>query len=108
MPVPAGARVVAPTPLATTLLRTGEIVQTLKPGDRVALAGYGHACSGEPFRATNAPIAGAAGITAGRIHDTRYGFSSVGLDLWRPSVAYLLILVAVLLPGLAALLTKQF
>jgi hypothetical protein len=108
VPVPAGARVVAPTPLATTLLRTGEVVQTLKPGDRVALAGYIHARNGEPFRATSAPIAGATGITVGRIADERYGFSHVGLDLWRPSVAYLLILVAALLPGLAALLTKQF
>jgi hypothetical protein len=108
VPVPAGARVVAPTPLATTLLRTGEIVQVLKPGDRVALAGYVHARSGEPFRATSAPIAGATGITVGRLDQERDGFSSVGLDLWRPSVAYLLILVALLLPALAALLSKQF
>lgn len=107
IPVPAGARVVAPTPLATTLLRRGEIIQTLRPGDRIALAGYVHARSGEPFRATSAPIAGATGITVGRLTDERYGLSHVGLDLWRPSVAYLLILVGALLPGVAALLSKQ-
>jgi hypothetical protein len=107
VPVPAGARVVAPTPLATTLLRRGEVIHTLKPGDRVALAGYVQARSGEPFRATIAPIPGADGITVGRIGDARYGFSHVGLDLWRPSVAYLLILVAATLPAIAALLSKQ-
>jgi len=108
VPVPAGARVVAPTPLATTLLRGGEAVKTLEPGDRVALAGYVRSSTDGPFRATSAPIPGAAGITVGRVGDERYGFTHVALDLWRPSVAYLLICVAVALPGLAALLTKQF
>jgi len=108
VPVPAGAHVVAATPLSSTLLRNGEAVPTLRAGDRVALAGYVHATSDGPFRASSAPIPGATGITVGRISDERYGFTHVALDLWRPSIAYLLICVAVALPALAALLTEQF
>ena len=108
VPVPAGARVIAPTPLATTLLRTGEAVGTLRGGDRVALAGYVAGHSDGPFRSTSAPVPGADGITVGRGSDERYGASHVVLDLWRPSIAYLLICVAVALPGLAALFSDRF
>jgi hypothetical protein len=110
VPVPAGARVVTPAPLSTTLLRAGESITTLRPGDRVALAGYVHTTSPGPFRATSAPIPGEGGITVRRVGagDDRYGFAHVALDLWRPSVAYLVICVACALPGLAGLLSKQF
>ena len=61
-----------------------------------------------PFRQTSAPIPGATGITVGRVSDERYGFTHVALDLWRPSIAYLLICVAIAAPALAALFSKQF
>lgn len=109
VPVPAGARVVMPAPLSTTLLRPGERVPTLRPGDRVALAGYVHTRAPGPFRETSAPIPGEAGITVRRVGagDDRYGFAHVALDLWRPSIAYLVICVACALPGLAGLLSNQ-
>ncbi|MBA3498982.1 MAG: hypothetical protein M4D80_01050 [Myxococcota bacterium] len=110
VPVPAGARVVMPAPLSSTLLRAGESIATLRPGDRVALAGYVHTTSPGPFRATSAPIPGADGITVRRVGsgDDRYGFAHVALDLWRPSVAYLVICVACALPALAGLLSDHF
>lgn len=109
LPVPPGARVVSPVPLASTLLRRGEVIQTLKPGDRIALTGFVHVKRDDlPHRASIAPIPGADGITVGRIGDERPSFAHVGLELWRPAVAYLIILVAVTLPAFAALLSKKF
>jgi hypothetical protein len=110
VPVPAGARVVMPAPLATTLLRTGESIPTLRPGDRVALGGFVRPPASGPFRESSAPIPGEGGVTVRRVGagDERYGFAHVALDLWRPSIAYLVICVACALPGLAGLLSKQF
>jgi len=108
VPVPAGVRVIATTPITTTLLRSGEAVPTLKCGDRVVLAGYVTATTDGPFRHTTAPIPGARGISVGRVGDERYGFGHVALDLWRPAVAYLLIVAAVSLPALAALFSHRF
>ena len=112
VPVPGGVRVVAPTPISSTLLRSGEAVPTLRCGDRVTLAGYVTATNRPeidgPFRHTSAPIPGARGITVGRIGDERYGFTHLALDLWRPSLAYLLIVAAVSLPALAALFSSRF
>jgi hypothetical protein len=108
VPVPAGVQVVTTTPLSSTLIRDGEAVQTLRCGDRVVLHGYTHATGDGPFRRSSAPIPGATGITVGRTGDERYGFTHVALDLWRPSIAYLLICVAVAAPALAALFSKQF
>ena len=56
-----------------------------------------------PFRNTAAPIVGADPVVA------PYGvpqltFSDLALSLWRPAVAYLVILVAVAIPALAALI----
>ena len=97
-------------PQSTTLLRTGESIPTLRPGDRVALAGYVHITSPGPFRSTSAPIPGEGGITVRRVGagDERCGLGNVALELWRPSVAYLVICVACALPGLAGLLSKNF
>lgn len=108
VPVPAGAHVITPTPLGSTLIRSGEAITTLRTGDRVVLHGYVHGTGDGPFRQTSAPIPGATGITVGRVDDERYGFTHVALDLWRPSIAYLLICVAVAAPALAALFSKQF
>lgn len=108
VPVPAGARVVSPTPLGTTLLRRGEAIITLREGDRVVLGGYVTARRDGPFRETVAPIPGADGITIGRVDDERYGLSHVALELWRPAIAYLVICVAVSIPALAALLSHRF
>jgi hypothetical protein len=95
-----GAHLVATLPLATTQLRVGEAIAVLRPGDHVTIAGY-DAATGDPFRTSAAPIAGelfVAPVDAGSNLAAH-----VALAIWRPCVAYLLIVVAVAIPALAAL-----
>jgi hypothetical protein len=108
VPVPPNARLVCPTPAASTLLRRGEAIVTLREGDRVVLGGYVTAQRGGPFRETVAPIPGSDGITVGLVDDERYGLAHAALDLWRPAIAYLVICVAVAVPAMAALLSHRF
>jgi hypothetical protein len=100
-----GARMIAPIDPATTVLAVGEAFGALRAGDRVRVSSHlapGGAAA--PFRATAAPIVGADPVIApyGLPHLT---FSDVALALWRPTVAYLVILVAVAAPALAALVS---
>jgi hypothetical protein len=57
---------------------------------------------GGPFRSSSAPLAGSLYVAPADVE--RAGFVSAALAMWRPCVAYLLIVTAVALPGLAALL----
>ena len=107
VPVPAGAYVVAPTSLASTVLRGGEVLAVLRGGDRVVLAGYERGGDGGPFRASTVPVPGARGVRIGIVGAERHGLHHVALDLWRPSLAYLLICVVVALPALAALVSDR-
>ncbi len=95
-----GAHLVAALPAATTQLRIGESYAVLRPGDRVTIAGHRDA-SGDPFRTSAAPLAGE--IYVAPAERASSGFTHVALAMWRPCVAYLLIVVAVALPALAAL-----
>jgi len=98
-----GARMIAPIDPATTGLAVGEALGALRAGDRVRVSSQ-RASGGEtaPFRANAAPIVGGDPVIApyGLPHLT---FSDLALALWRPTVAYLVILVAVAAPALAAL-----
>jgi hypothetical protein len=95
-----GAHLIAPLPAATTQLEIGETYAVLRPGDRVTIAGHGHA-SGDPFRTSAAPLAGELFVAP--CERTGSAFTHVALAMWRPCVAYLLIVVAVAIPALAAL-----
>lgn len=95
-----GAHLVAPLPAATTQLQVGESFAVLRPGDRVTIAGH-KAASGDPFRTSAAPIA--AELFIAPADRSTSAFEHVALAMWRPCVAYLLIVVAVALPALAAL-----
>jgi hypothetical protein len=95
-----GAHLIAPLPAASTQLHIGESFAVLRPGDRVTIAGHTRA-SGDPFRTSAAPLTGELFIApADRVTS---GLAHVALAMWRPCVAYLLIVVAVALPALAAL-----
>jgi hypothetical protein len=98
-----GARMIAPIDPATTVLSVGESFGALRAGDRVRVSS---SCppGGAPFRTAAAPIVGSDPMIA------PYGlpqltFSDLALALWRPTVAYLVILVAIAVPALAALAT---
>jgi hypothetical protein len=88
------------TPLTSTLV-VGEAAVVLRTGDRVFVGGLVEAApDGSPFRT-------AAGLTPGPTtviapaHD-RGGFAGMVLALWRPCVAYLVILTAIGIPALIA------
>jgi hypothetical protein len=96
-----GAHLVAAIPAATTQLRIGERLAVLKGGDDVQLAGHGDD-AGSPFRTSAAPLADDMFVAPASLDKS--GFPSVALVMWRPCVAYLLIVSAIAVPALAALL----
>lgn len=95
-----GAHLVAAIPPATTQLRVGESIEVLGPGEDVQIAGHGDA-AGDPFRTSAAPIADAMYVAPTSFDSP--GFASAALVMWRPCVAYLLIVSAIAVPALAAL-----
>jgi hypothetical protein len=97
-----GAELVAPLPAATTLLSVGETLGIIHGGDPVVVAGHARD-AGDPFRASAAPLSGELWIAPADVE--RAGITSMTLAMWRPCVAYLLIVTAVAIPGLAALLS---
>ncbi len=102
IPVPAGARLVAPLPLSTTLLRTGERVAVLRAGDEVGLGGYEQHATGQPFRDSGAPVPGDDGVQIGPTVGDDAG--QLALAAWRPCIAYLVIMVTVAVPALVTAL----
>ena len=98
IPVPAGAQLVAPLPLATTLLRIGERIAVLRGGDEVALGGYEQHATGQPFRDSGAPIPIDGGALIGPTDTGSAG--QLALVAWRPCIAYLVIIVVVAVPAL--------
>jgi hypothetical protein len=96
-----GAELIAPLPRSTTLLGRDESIGLIHPGDTVVVAGQTQD-DGGPFRSSSAPLAGSLYVAPADVE--RAGFISAALAMWRPCVAYLLIVTVVALPGLAALL----
>lgn len=105
IPVPAGAQLIAPLPLGSTLLRTGEYLVILRGGDEVCLGGYEQHATGQPFRDSEAPIPSERGVVIGPPAAACPG--QLALVAWRPCVAYLLIVVAVAVPALVAALPRH-
>jgi hypothetical protein len=99
----AGARLIAPLDPSTTVLSVGESFGALRTGDRIWISSTPEPQQhGDPFRAASS-IVGADPVIA-PIGVPELTFSDLSLSLWRPAVAYLVILVAVATPALAALL----
>ena len=100
-----GARLVTAIDPSTTALRAGESLGVVRAGDAIAIAGHRHAERGDPFRTQAAAVVGDDVVIAPRALP-RLGFADAALALWRPAIAYLVILVAVAGPALAALASK--
>jgi hypothetical protein len=98
-----GAHLVASVPAATTQLKVGEQLTVLKRGDDVQVAGQSDD-GGDPFRTSAAPLADTMYVAPAAMD--KPGFPSVALVMWRPCVAYLLIVSAIAVPALAALLSS--
>lgn len=103
VPVPPGAILAAPLPLATTALHAGEALAVVHGGTAVALAGFDAPADGSPFRRSLAPTATGPVVVAPAPAPPTDAFAQVALAAWRPSVMYLLFFVAAALPALAGL-----
>jgi hypothetical protein len=105
--IPAGVDVASPIPPITTQLRGDEALDLARAGDTVVLGGFVDPDPDHPFRSISAPQPGPDGIVVAREGKTTFGDRDVALALWRPCVAYLVIAVAVALPGLVAALAMK-
>ncbi len=103
--VPVGAELAAAVPEGSSILYPGESVAVIRRGDRVVVGGLVEPEPDHPFRGASALVAGPAGVVVRRLDDNGGGFASIALVAWRPCVAFLMILTAVALPGLAAALS---
>ena len=100
--VPPGAEIRAALPAISMRLHTGQAIEALRPGDPVRVSGFVAPPAGDPFRRSAVPIAGSGGIVVTRNPADARGFGAIALALWRPCVAYVLVVVAIALPALAA------
>jgi len=96
--VPGGAELIAHLPDATQSLRTGDSATVLHSGDYVTIAGYARPADGHPFRDSAALVPGHVRIA--RTYDHGGTAADIALAMWRPCVAYLLILATIALPAI--------
>jgi hypothetical protein len=111
--VPAGVEIATSIPLVSSVLRTGEAVVVLRKDDRVVLAGFVDTETGDsPFRSAHAVIPGPRGVVVayagGAGGDGTTAVQGMGLAAWRPSVAYMLIVIVVAVPGLLGVLAPTW
>ncbi|MEO8704782.1 MAG: hypothetical protein ABI867_32295 [Kofleriaceae bacterium] len=105
--VPRGSRLASQLPLTTTTLRTGESTVVLRTGDRVMVGGFVEEAAGDhPFRGTRAIVPGRSGLVVlPQASEPSAGHAV--LAMWRPCVAYLMIVTAVGLLALCPLGTTR-
>lgn len=103
LPVPPGAVLAAPLPLATTAIHVGEALAVLHGGAAVAIAGFDAPADGSPFRRSLAPTVSGEVVIAPDPQPPSDWFAQVALAAWRPSIMYLVFFVAAALPALAGL-----
>jgi hypothetical protein len=103
IPIAAGAQLACPLPLGSTHLATGEAIAVLRRGDRVLVSGLVAPERSDPFRTTSAWTAGSDGLCVRGEREQPVDFAEVTLKLWRPHVAYVLVVTAVAFPAIVAL-----
>ncbi len=105
--VPSGARLATALPKISSTMRAGESVVVLSKRDAISLGGFVERQVGDsPFRSTVMTVPGPSGITVGRSEPLSTPTESMLLAAWRPSVAYLLILLAIAVPSLIGLVVE--
>jgi hypothetical protein len=100
--VPPGAEIRAGLPAISMRLHAGQAIDVLRPGDAVRVSGFVAPPADDPFRRSAVPIPGEAGIVVTRNPADAGSFGAIALAVWRPCVAYVLVVVAIALPALAA------
>jgi hypothetical protein len=104
LPIP-GARLATAIAPITTILRVGEAMPIVSVGDAVVIAGLERRDTGEPFRA-HAGLTPGEDIAIARADLPPASAADVAFATWRPTIAYLAILVAISVPALAAELSS--
>ncbi|HEY1550073.1 MAG TPA: hypothetical protein VGG28_19735 [Kofleriaceae bacterium] len=104
LPIP-GARLATAIAPATTILRVGEAMPIVSVGDAIVIAGLERRDTGEPFRA-HAGLTPGEDIAIARADLPPATAADVAFATWRPTIAYLAILVAISVPALAAELSS--
>jgi len=95
-----GGRLLASLAPETTQLADGDGLVALRGGDEVALTGFAtDEQDGHPFRTSTAPVAGGR-VYVTRTNDRSAPMKTIAYALWRPSLAYLVVVVALGLAGL--------
>lgn len=98
--VPAGGKLVTAIPKLSSVMRLGEQIVVVTKRDRVRLGGLTSAEVGEsPFRSHTITEVG-PGLLVARAQPISTPVESMLLTAWRPSLAYLVILVVVAIPSL--------
>lgn len=98
-----GARLIAHVDPLTTALRVGESLCVLRDGDPITIWSTPTPPDArDPFRSSAAPAIGSDPVISPFCVPV-LTFTDLALSLWRPAVAYLVILVAIAAPALAAL-----
>jgi hypothetical protein len=95
-----GADVAMPIPQMSTHLAVGESMELARAGDAVVVAGLVPPPSDHPFRDSVALVPGPSGVIVGDPGRPLRGFANVALAMWRPCLAYLVIVIAVASIGL--------
>lgn len=102
--VPSGATLATELPKISSGMRIGEAVVVLNKRDAITLGGFVEREVGDsPFRAAKMTVPGPSGITVGRREPMSTPIETMLLTAWRPAVAYLLILIAIVVPSLIGL-----
>jgi hypothetical protein len=102
LPIPAGARLIAPLPLWTSRSRCGDSSPILRGGDRVRATGFVAPPGDNPFRRSEMPLPGSRGIVVVKASaDEANLWRELALVLWRPALLYVAVISLVALPGLA-------
>jgi hypothetical protein len=104
--VPSGARLVTAIPKLSSVMRPGEQVVVVTKRDRLRLGGLVASEVGDsPFRSHKITELGPNLIVA-RAEPISTPVESMLLTAWRPSIAYLVILVVVAIPSLLGVLVE--
>lgn len=108
VPVPAGARVIAPLAPWTTAASAGDARDVLRDGDQVRITGFERAGGDGPFRGSDAPVASARGLVVVVRRDAADTIRrDLVLALWRPCLLFLIASVLAALPAMAVAASRS-
>jgi hypothetical protein len=104
VPIDIGAEIAMPIPALSTHLAVGESIELARAGATTVVAGLVPPPIDHPFRDSVALVPGPNGIVVGDPAIPVRGFANVALAIWRPCLAYLVIVIGVAVVGLVGVM----